>query len=744
MLSRFARCSPSPARASHILVSRTRSSSSRISPASSQQSVHTSTNVHASHFLRVSSSAFWTSDRRWCLANPRRHCSHKQQATASTAQDAVQPDEIIQPGEEKSDFQPEKRPPMSHDESVKGEAVTHEFQAETRKLLDIVARSLYSEKEVFVRELVSNASDAIEKMRYLAMTGAKLDHADRPMEIQIQTDKVARTFTIADSGIGMTKDEMVDNLGTIARSGSKAFMQEMAEKETVDPKDIIGQFGVGFYSAFMVADKIEVFSKSSREGSVAYHWESDGTGTYSIQEADGVQDGTKIIVHLKENCAEFADENTIRDIIKKYSSFVGSSVILNGEKASDLRPVWLLDPKEVEPELHEDFYRYIGNTFDKPRFTYHFRTDAPMDIRALFYVPESRPGLFETSRESGESGVALYCRKVLIKSKAENIVPKWMRFVKGVVDSEDIPLNLSRELLQDSAQIRKLRTVVSNKFLRFMQERARKERKSYLEFYKDYSFFFKEGIITSNEQYEKEEISKLLRFESSAQPAGELISLPEYCDRMKAGQRDIYYLAAPSRQLAESSPYFEAFKEKDVEILFCYESYDELVLMQLQQFDKKKMTSVEKDMRQDSTSGATSAEEAENSLSSSDQTSLTSWLQGQLGTKAAKVKTTSRLASHPCVITVEEMAAARHFIKTQGANFSEEQRYNILQPQLEINPAHPIIKKLSELKSSNPKLANLVSEQLFANAMVSAGLVEDPRTILKSMNELLEAALEKH
>ena len=598
-----------------------------------------------------------------------RFCASKSSETVIQA-DEISSDEITK--KENEDKKVDPKPVNA--ETRKGEVTQHDFQAETKKLLDIVARSLYSEKEVFVRELISNASDACEKMRYLQMTGEKLSKADRPLQIDIHTDKAARTITLCDSGIGMTKQEMMDNLGTIARSGSKAFMQELEADQKVSTNDIIGQFGVGFYSAFMVADRIEVYSKSSREGhEAAHHWESDGSGSYSLQEAENVEEGTKIILHLKEDCVEFADENRIKDIIKKYSSFVGSTIHLNGAQSNDLRPVWLMDPKEVTKELHDDFYRYISASFDTPRFTQHFRTDSPMDIRALFYVPESRPGLFETNREGGDSGVALYCRKILIKSKAENIVPKWMRFVKGVVDSEDIPLNLSRELLQDSAQIRKLRTIVSNKFLRFMEERARKERKSFLEFYKDYSFFLKEGIITSTEQYEKEEISKLLRFESSKTAEGELISLPEYCGRMNAGQREIYYLAAPSRQLAESSPYYEALKKKDVEILFCYESYDELVLMQLQQFDKKKMTSVEKEMRQD-TDSAPSEESVKNSLSDDKAGDLTTWIQGTLGAKAAKVKVTHKLASHPCVITVEEMAAARHFIKTQGANFNEEQR----------------------------------------------------------------------
>ena len=280
-----------------------------------------------------------------------------------------------------------------------------QFQAETRQLLDIVARSLYSEKEVFIRELISNASDAVEKMRYLSTTqagvigGGPSADSGRDLRIDIATDKVARTLTIADSGIGMTREEMVQNLGTIARSGSKAFMKEVMSREGAapDPKDIIGQFGVGFYSAFMVADKIEVYSSPSGDGAAAAHrWMSDGSGTFEIAEADGVAPGTKIIVHLKKDCAEFADETVVRDVIKKYSSFVGCPVNLNGAKSNELRPVWLMDPKEVAPELHEDFYRYISNSFDKPRFIQHFRADAPLDIRALFYVPESRPGLFET------------------------------------------------------------------------------------------------------------------------------------------------------------------------------------------------------------------------------------------------------------------------------------------------------------------------------------------------------------
>jgi len=630
---------------------------------------------------------------------------------------------------------------FSAEAAVEGDTTEHEFQAETRMLLDIVAKSLYSEKEVFIRELISNASDAIEKFRLLQLSGdGPMDlTTDRTHSISISTDKVLRTLTIQDTGVGMTKQEMIDNLGTIARSGSKAFMQELKDGGKVEATDIIGQFGVGFYSAFMVADKIDVYSKSSVTNSSGHLWSSDGSGKYTMQEMEDIQPGTKIVLTLKTEDAEFCDETNVRDIIKKYSNFVGSDVALNGEKTNQLKPVWLMDPKEVEAETHEEFYKYVANAFDKPRFTLHYRTDAPMDIRALLYFPENRPGMFETSRDA-EAGVALYCRKVLIKSKADNLLPKWLRFVKGVVDSEDIPLNLSRELLQDSSLIRKLKQVITNRVLRYLQERARKERKSYMDFYKDYSFFLKEGIVTSNDQYEKEEIAKLLRFECSSLPAGETISIPEYTEKMKAGQREIFYLSAPSRQLAETSPYFESLKKDGTEVLFCYEPYDELVLMQLQQFDKKNVTSVEKEMR----AAGEETVVTDETLELKDQTDLSDWVKITLGPKAAKIKTTSKLESHPCVVTVEEMAAARHFIKTQGANFSEEQRYTILQPQFEMNPAHPIIKKLNELRTANPQLAILVTEQLFANSMVSAGLVDDPRTMLKSMNELLEKALEKH
>ncbi|XP_038106204.1 heat shock protein 75 kDa, mitochondrial [Culex quinquefasciatus] len=633
-------------------------------------------------------------------------------------------------------------------EKAVGESDKHEFQAETRMLLDIVARSLYSDKEVFVRELVSNASDALEKFRYTIHTAGEgekdFTEQDRALEIHIGTNKQDRVLSIQDTGIGMTKEELIANLGTIARSGSKHFLEQVKEKGTTteNAQNIIGQFGVGFYSAFMVADRVDVYTKSSKTDSIGYKWTSDGSGNFEIQEAENVRVGTKIVIHLKADCREFSDEDRIREVIRKYSNFVGSPIYLNGKQANQIQPIWLMEPKDVTQDQHNEFYRFVGNTFDTPRFTLHYKTDVPLSIRALLYFPEGKPGLFEMSRDS-DVGVALYTRKVLIQSKTENLLPKWLRFIKGVVDSEDIPLNLSRELLQNSALIRKLRTVLTNRVLRFLHDRSTKDPENYDKFYKDYGLFLKEGIVTSQEPNEKEEIAKLLRFETSKQE-DKRISLPEYCNQQQEGQKDIYYLAAPNRTLAEASPYYESLKKKGIEVLFCYEAYDELVLMQLGQFLGKNLVSVEKEMRRSEKSEESADHLIEGSLLKTQIDELIPWIKQKLTGKVTNVKTTTKLDSHPCVVTVEEMAAARHFIKTQSHNMSEENRYALLQPQLEINPKHPIVKKLFKLTQSDPELAELLAKQLFSNAMVGAGLVDDPRMLLTSMNELLEKVLDKH
>ncbi|NWH34606.1 TRAP1 protein, partial [Chloropsis hardwickii] len=629
---------------------------------------------------------------------------------------------------------------ISNTENVKGAASKHEFQAETKKLLDIVARSLYSEKEVFIRELISNGSDALEKLRHrLMMEGKALPE----LEIHLQTDSGKGTITFQDTGIGMTQEELISNLGTIARSGSKAFLEALQSQAEASSK-IIGQFGVGFYSAFMVADKVEVFSQSAEPGSPGYHWSSDGSGMFEIAEASGVRAGTKIIIHLKDDCKEFANEDRVKEVVTKYSNFISFPLYLNGRRINTLQALWMLEPKEISEWQHEEFYRFIAQAYDKPRYVLHYKTDAPLNIRSIFYVPEQKPSMFDISREMGSS-VALYSRKILIQTKAADILPKWLRFLRGVVDSEDIPLNLSRELLQESALIRKLRDVLQKRLIKFFIDQSKKDPEKYAKFFEEYGVFMREGIVTIAEQDVKEDIARLLRYESSALPAGQLTSLADYGSRMKAGSRNIYYLCAPNRHLAEHSPYFEAMKKKDMEVLFCYEQFDELTLLHLREFDKKKLISVETDIVVDHYKEEKFEESrpAGERLTEKEAEDLMAWMRNALGSRVTGVKVTARLDTHPAMITVLEMGAARHFLRMQQLAKTQEERAQLLQPTLEINTGHALIKKLSELKDSQPDLAQMLLDQIYENAMIAAGLNEDPRPMVNRLNKLLTRILEK-
>uniref|UniRef100_A0A8C3BIQ4 Heat shock protein 75 kDa, mitochondrial n=1 Tax=Cairina moschata TaxID=8855 RepID=A0A8C3BIQ4_CAIMO len=595
--------------------------------------------------------------------------------------------------------------------------------------------------QVFIRELISNGSDALEKLRHRLMAEGK---ALPEMEIHLQTDGGKGTITIQDTGIGMTQEELVSNLGTIARSGSKAFLDALQSQAEASSK-IIGQFGVGFYSAFMVADKVEVFSQSAEPGSPGYHWSSDGSGMFEIAEASGVRTGTKIIIHLKEDCKEFANEDRVKEVVTKYSNFISFPLYLNGRRINTLQALWMLDPKDIGEWQHEEFYRFIAQAYDKPRYVLHYKTDAPLNIRSIFYVPEQKPSMFDISRELGSS-VALYSRKILIQTKAADILPKWLRFLRGVVDSEDIPLNLSRELLQESALIRKLRDVLQKRLIKFFIDQSKKDPEKYAKFFEDYGVFMREGIVTIAEQDVKEDIAKLLRYESSALPAGQLTSLTEYASRMKAGSRNIYYLCAPNRHLAEHSPYFEAMKKKDMEVLFCYEQFDELTLLHLREFDKKKLISVETDIVVDHYKEENFEESrpAAERLTEREAGDLMAWMRNVLGSRVTDVKVTTRLDTHPAMITVLEMGAARHFLRMQQLAKTQEERAQLLQPTLEINTGHALIKKLNELKDSQPDLAQMLLDQIYENAMIAAGLNEDPRPMVSRLNELLTKILEKN
>jgi len=619
------------------------------------------------------------------------------------------------------------KPPESH-EKIIGESKKHEFQTETKKILDIVIKSLYTDKEVFVREIISNCSDALEKMRHTSLTGSVTMDPNENLEINVYTDPKEKTITIQDNGIGMTEKELITNLGRIGHSGSAEFLKNLAK----DSSSIIGQFGVGFYSAFMVANKVTVYSKSALPGSKGYCWTSDGTGSYDIAEAEGVSHGTKIIISLNSDSLQFAESEEIESIIKKYSNFVGFNIKLNGKQVNTIKAIWALSKDQVSEKDHNEFFKFISHSYTDPLYHMHYATDSPISIRALFYVPKQNPEKFGMGRT--EPSINLFSRKVLIQQKAKEILPDFLRFVKGVVDSEDLPLNISREFLQDSSLIKRIKSVLTKRILKWFDEESRKDPKTYEKFFLEFGNFLKEGIVTDFGS--KEDLGKLLRFESSNLSSPSTTSLDEYISRMPPEQKEIYYLCAPSRSAAESSPYYEGFKAQNREVLFLYSHMDDFVMTNnLMEYKDKKIVSAEvaSPKQEDQSS-------SENSLTQDEINTLIKWMKGALEGKVSSIKSTNRLVDSPAIIAGHETTSYRRMMKYVDPQNSSP----LPKQQLEINPNHQLIKKLFYCSISKPRLANLIAEQIYDNALVAAGLVEDARSMLSRMNNILSSALDSN
>ena len=603
----------------------------------------------------------------------------------------------------------------------------HQFQAEIQELLNIVIHSLYTDKEIFVRELISNAADACEKLRFRQASGEQVLEPERPLAISITTNETEKTITFSDSGIGMTHGEMVENLGTIAHSGTKAFLKQLAEDKKPDAK-LIGQFGVGFYSAFMVGDKVIVTSRSFQPNEQGWRWTSEGTGGYEIEPAADLPRGTSITVHLKPEAAEFAKEAGVEGIIKRYSNFVQFPIELNGKRINTVQAIWARSKNEVKEEEYTEFYKYIGHDQDQPLFRLHFSADAPLAIQALLFVPAKNWETMGLGRTDPE--VHLYCKKVLIESKAKGLLPEWLRFLKGVVDSEDLPLNISRERMQDTALIKKLSNVLTNRFIKFLQEQSEKEAEQYQKFYAEYKRFLKEGIIHDYEH--RQSLAKLLRFESSMTEAGKETSLADYISRMQPDQKEIFYLMAPTREAAEASAYFEVFKSRGLEVLFLYDPWDEFVMDHLFEFDSKPLKAAEK-------AQVTVAEKSAAALDEEKSKSLATWMKEVLGDKVQSVKPSERLVESPAVVVDADQfmtASMRRMMRAMKSNNLPPANYD-----LEINTAHPVITRLETMRQTDAALAGKVAEQLLDNARLAAGLIDDPRIMLKRMNELLEQML---
>ena len=610
---------------------------------------------------------------------------------------------------------------------------SHEFQAETKQVLDIVVNSLYKDKEIFVRELVSNASDALEKLRRLQLTEKEVGDDNLELEINLSTDDTKNQLIIQDFGIGMDEEELVQNLGTIAHSGSKDFLEAL--KSDGEKNDaLIGKFGVGFYSVFMVADKVQVFTKNWKKDASGYCWESDGSGTYQIEEAEGQRRGAKIIIDLKDDFSEFAKEDRIKEIIKKYSAFVQFPVSLNGEKVNTVDAIWMRSKKDITAEEYEEFYKFQSNDYEAPLMRMHFSADAPLEINSLLFVPKrnmEKMGLFRN-----ENKVALHCRKVLIEEEPKGLFPEWLRFLKGVVDSSDLPLNVSRETMQDSELLRKLNQVLTKRFLRFLNEQSQKEEETYLAFWNEFGGLIKEGAATDFTY--KEDLAKLLRFESTALDAGKLTGLDNYMDRMASDQEEILFLFGKSRESIEAGPYLEALKARGLEVLLCTEPVDEYVMQTIREYKEKKILSADSD---EVKLEKIDQEEEGESLGKKDIKALCKWLKESLDDKVSDVETGDRLIESPvCIVGGDAMggASARRVMKMMQGPEGGMPGMPTPSVKLQINPKNSIIRGLSELKDKDEPTAKLVANQLLDNALASANLLDDPREMIARSYQALE------
>lgn len=604
----------------------------------------------------------------------------------------------------------------------------HEFQAEVKQVLNIVINSLYKDKEIFIRELVSNASDALEKLRYIQLTDKDIFDDNLPLEISISTDDVANTITIKDFGIGMTRQELIENLGTIAHSGSKAFLE--AVKKGADAGDnLIGQFGVGFYSVFMVAKSVRVFTHHWKKDGEHLVWSSDGSGSYEIEVTSGQRRGCKIEIRLNDEVKEFSKAEHVKQILSHYSNFVQFPINLNGERINTVQAIWMRNKNEIKDEEYTEFYKFQAKAFDEPFYKLHFNSDAPLTINSLLFVPTENQERWGFIRM--EPGVGLYCRKILIDSNPKGLLPDWLRFIRGVIDSADLPLNISRETMQDSSLVNKISDVITKRFLKFLEGEAKERPEKYEEFYDKFGLFLKEGIVTDVAY--REQLSQLVLFESSELEKDKLTSLSAYVSRMKEEQKDIYYLNAPTRESLEVGPHLEYFRARGFEVLFLYDPIDDFVMNNLREFDGKKLMSADS---ADVKIGDIAKDSKEKPLDKGAEEKLCEWLKETLGDRVNEVTTSKRLVESPVIALNADKfmtPGMKRIMKAMRQEVKESYKIN-----LEVNSRHNLIKNLSELKDRDPDLAKMVAEQLLDNALIASGFLDDPRTMINRVYRILE------
>jgi molecular chaperone HtpG len=610
-----------------------------------------------------------------------------------------------------------------------------EFQTEAKQILNLMIHSLYTHKEVFLRELISNASDALDRLRFESVTDQQIMGDDTELAIRIKIDKNAKTITISDNGIGMTKQEVIDNIGTIARSGSKAFLEKLTGDQKAD-SNLIGQFGVGFYSVFMVAARVKLVTKRAGSSEPAVQWESTGEKEYQIEDGEKTNRGTDITVYFKDDATEYAEYWTVRSLIKKYSDFIAFPIHLPDEKGKDevvnqTKPIWMRNASEVTKEQHEEFYQQALAGFDKPLAILHSKAEGVTEYSSLLYIPSTSPfDLFSMERKHG---VKLYVKRVFIMDNCKDLLPEYLRFVKGVVDSEDLPLNVSREILQKNPLVDRIRKALIGKILGKLADMAQSEPDNYKTFWKAFGPIIKEGIHTDSEN--KEKIIELLRFQSSLGTKDDLVALKTYVSRMRQDQKEIYYIAGDSRDIVEKSPHLEIFKAKSIEVLYMLDPIDEWIAPDIYNFDGKKLKSV---TQGDLDLGDLGKEEKDaRKKAESTFKKLSERIKNILADQVKEVRVTTRLKDSPACLVSEENAMGSHMEKIMKAMGQEVPASKRI---LEINGDHPIIANLNARYQKDPKDPDLEewSRLVYEQALIAEGqMVPDPLAYSKRVNALL-------
>ena len=620
---------------------------------------------------------------------------------------------------------------MSKNKKSKPEV--HEYQAEMQKLLEILVHSLYTEREIFLRELVSNASDALSKVQLTTLTEEEVLYKDAELQITISFDEEKSQIVIEDSGCGMTKDELIENLGTIANSGTLKYLQQ-AQAENKSAENLIGQFGVGFYSVFMVADHVELTTRSWQVDAQAWKWSSDGAGKYEVSEVDYDQRGTRITVFLKEDAKEFCSEWRLESIIKKYSNYLPFPVKLKDKTVNQVKAIWTQAKSEVKAEEYKEFYKQISHSQQEPLHHLHFNIDAPIQYYALLYFPESIGNEVLYSRESKD--IALYAQKVLIQSGNTNLFPSYLRFVQGVVDSEDIPLNVSRESVQKNALIEKIKNSLTLRVLKELQSISEQNVEKYGKFWKQYGTLIKEGV--SADFKNKNRLMDLLRFNSSiSENSQHEVTLKDYVNRMREGQKEIYYVTGGSREAILHNPNLEYFRKQNLEVLFMTDQIDDFMVADLREYDGKMLKNISEgdiDGINESDSSA-----PESSLSKEEKNDILAFFEKQLKDRVSGVSDSKRLVDSPCSLVTPKdgmTAQMEKMMKMMDQKFKGEKR------NMEVNMSHPIIQNLSEILQKDKKHPFLEDsvEQLYDNSMLVEGLLEDPVQVLSRIQKFMESA----